>query len=56
MSLLELNWAWFTVTVSAVDSVGTETDWSQRLGSISDDTRKTLHEKLKKFWKIHDKS
>jgi len=40
---------WFTVAVSAADSAGTETDRSRRLGSVSDDTRKTLHRKLKKI-------
>jgi len=48
--------AWFTVAVSAADSAGTETDRSRRLGSVSGDTRKTLHRKFKKFWKNHDKS
>jgi len=40
---------WFIVAVSAADLAGTETDRSQRLGSVSDDTHKTLHRKLKKF-------
>jgi len=35
--------AWFKVSVSAADSAGTETDRSRRLGSDSNDTRKTLH-------------
>jgi len=41
--------SWFTVAVSAADSAGTETDRSRRLGSVSGDTCKTLHRKLKKF-------
>ena len=41
--------SWFTTAVSAADSAGTETDRSRRLGSVSGDTRKTLHRKLKKF-------
>ena len=41
--------AWFTVAVSAADSTGSETDRFRRLRSVSDDTRKTLHRKLKKF-------
>jgi len=47
---------WFTVAVLAADSAGSETDRSRRLGSVSGDTRKTLHRKLKNFWKNHDKS
>ena len=47
---------WFPVAVSAADSAGTETDRSRRLGLVSGDARKTLHRKLKKFWKNHDKS
>ena len=43
---------WFTVAVSAADSTGTETDQSQRLGSVSGDTRKMLHRKLKNSEKI----
>jgi len=50
------NTTWFTVAVLAADSAGTETDRSRRLGSVSDDPRKTLHRMLKKFWKNHDKS
>ena len=30
--LLELKDPWFKVTISAADSMGTETDWSRRLG------------------------
>ena len=41
--------AWFKVSVSAADSAGTETDRSRRLGSDSDDTRKTLHRMSKKL-------
>jgi len=41
--------AWFKVSVSAADSAGTETDRSWRLGSDSDDTRKTLHRTPKKL-------
>ena len=41
--------AWFKVSVSAADSAGTETDRSRRLGSDSDDTRKTLHRTPKKL-------
>ena len=48
--------AWFKVAISAADSTGTETHRSRHLGSISSDTRKTLHKKLKFFWKNHDKS
>jgi len=40
---------WFMVVVSAADSAGTETDRCRRLGSVSGDTRKMLHRKLKKF-------
>ena len=44
--------SWFTVAVSAADSAATETDRSRRLGSVSGDTRKTLHRKLKNSKKI----
>jgi len=44
--------AWFKVSVSAVDSAGTETDRSRRLRSDSDDTRKTLHKTPKDYKKI----
>jgi len=47
--------SWFTVAVSAADSAGTETDRSQRLGSVSGDTRKMLHRSLKNSEKITTK-
>jgi len=43
---------WFEVSVSAADSAVTEGDRSQRLGSDSDDTRKTLHRTPKNYEKI----
>jgi len=51
-----LDNTWFKVAVSAVNSAGTKTDRCWRLGSVSGDTRKTLHKELKEFWKNHDKS
>jgi len=41
--------SWFKVSVSAADSAGNETDPSRRLGSDSDDTRKTLYRTPKKL-------
>jgi len=40
---------WFKVAVSAADSADTERDRARRLGSVSGDTRKTLHRELKQF-------
>jgi len=40
---------WFKVAVSAVDSKGTVPHRSQRRGTDSGDTHKTLHRELKKF-------
>jgi len=44
--------SWFKVAVLADDSAGTETHLSQRFGSVSGDTRKTLHRKFNFFEKI----
>ena len=44
--------SWFKLVVSAAGSAGTEIHQSRRRGMNSSDTRKMLHRKLRKFWKI----
>ena len=43
------NTPWFKDVISAANSASTEMDQSWRLRSVSGDTRKALHKKLKKF-------
>ena len=44
--------AWFTVAISAADSVGIETDWSRRLGSVLGERAKRYIESSKNSEKM----
>jgi len=48
--------SWFKVAVSAADSAGIVPHRYRRLGPNSDETRETLHRRLKKCWKNHNKT
>ena len=53
---IQLGWSHGLKSRSRPPTRGTETRRSRRRGSVSGDTHKMLHRKLKKSWKNHDKS